>query len=196
MEFRPRTARGQQGWQGGGRGGWKQRALLALLLLNPNEVLSRDRLIDALWGESPPPTAAKMLHNYVSQLRRALGGDGSPAGAPRPTATAICFAWIGASAISTASRSSSVAGGAFGRMIRRRRRRFYARRLPSGAVRRLPTSPSGFRREEIARLEELHLTALEERIEADLALGRHAELVAELASLVEEIPCESACARS
>jgi DNA-binding SARP family transcriptional activator len=51
----------------------KQRALLGLLLLHPNEVVSSDRLIDELWGERPPATAAKVLQTYVSQLRRSLG---------------------------------------------------------------------------------------------------------------------------
>ncbi len=52
--------------------GAKQRALLTLLLLHANEVLSRDRLIDELWGERPPATAAKALQVYVSQLRKLL----------------------------------------------------------------------------------------------------------------------------
>ena len=53
-------------------GGAKQRAVLALLLLHANEVVSSDRLIDALWGESPPESAANMLQGYVSHLRKAL----------------------------------------------------------------------------------------------------------------------------
>src|SRR3990172_12181042 len=53
-------------------GGAKQRALLAILLLHANEVVSTDRLIDELWGESPPETAANTLQVYVSQLRKAL----------------------------------------------------------------------------------------------------------------------------
>src|SRR6266540_6735159 len=57
-------------------GGDRQRAVLAQLLLHPNEVVASDRLIDELWGERPPPTAAKILQNYVSHVRRALGGDG------------------------------------------------------------------------------------------------------------------------
>jgi DNA-binding SARP family transcriptional activator len=55
-----------------GLGGAKQRTLLALLLLHPNEVVSRDRIIDALWGERPPPTVAAALNVYVSKLRRDL----------------------------------------------------------------------------------------------------------------------------
>src|SRR4051794_32920343 len=54
-------------------GGPKQRAVLALLLLHANEVVSRDRLLDGLWGERPPPTAAHTLDNYISRLRKTLG---------------------------------------------------------------------------------------------------------------------------
>ena len=56
-------------------GGQKQRALLALLLLNPNRVVSTDRIMDALWGEQVPRTAATSLQNFVSQLRKLLGSD-------------------------------------------------------------------------------------------------------------------------
>src|SRR3954454_14168754 len=56
-------------------GGQKQRALLALLLLEANHVVPRDRLIDALWDESPPETARKALQVHVSQLRKALGRE-------------------------------------------------------------------------------------------------------------------------
>src|SRR4029077_3152954 len=56
-------------------GGAKQRALLAVLLLNPNEVVSRDRLVDALWEENPPNTAGKALQVHVSKLRKQLGSD-------------------------------------------------------------------------------------------------------------------------
>src|SRR5215468_8227498 len=56
-------------------GGGKQRALLALLVLYGGESLSTDRLIDALWGESPPSGASASVHVYVSRLRRALGSD-------------------------------------------------------------------------------------------------------------------------
>src|SRR3954469_17022117 len=56
-------------------GGPRQRALLALLLLHANEVVSTDRLIDKLWAEHPPPTAGKTVQVYVSRLRKALGGE-------------------------------------------------------------------------------------------------------------------------
>ena len=56
-------------------GGPKQRALLAVLVFHRGEVVSSDRLIDELWGERPPATAAKTLQAYVSRLRKALGSD-------------------------------------------------------------------------------------------------------------------------
>ena len=65
-------------------GGEKPRALLAILLLHRNEVVSVDRLVDDLWGESPPETALRTLQAYVSRLRKALGPNGeSRAGAAR-----------------------------------------------------------------------------------------------------------------
>jgi DNA-binding SARP family transcriptional activator/ABC-type branched-subunit amino acid transport system substrate-binding protein len=170
-------------------GGGKQRALLALLLVHPNEVLTSDRLIDALWGESPPPTAAKMLQNYVSQLRRALGnGDSSQ------------------SVLETRGNGYLLRLGRgerdvdrFEELLERGRRLDgedpkAAARLLRGALalwRGRPLSDfayEDFAQEEIARLEELRLTALEERIDAELALGRHGDLVAELTSLVGEHP--------
>src|SRR3954468_13668303 len=56
-------------------GGAKQRGLLALLLLHANEAVSRDRLIDELWGDEPPETVATAIQVHVSQLRKALGHD-------------------------------------------------------------------------------------------------------------------------
>jgi DNA-binding SARP family transcriptional activator len=56
-------------------GGAKQRAVLAVLVLHANRVVSRDQLIDAVWGERAPGTAAKALQVYVSQLRKALGRE-------------------------------------------------------------------------------------------------------------------------
>src|SRR5450755_983112 len=56
-------------------GGRKQRTLLAMLLLHANEIVSRDQLIDALWGELPPPSAAASLDTYLYRLRKLLGHD-------------------------------------------------------------------------------------------------------------------------
>jgi DNA-binding SARP family transcriptional activator len=51
----------------------RQRSVLVFLLLHRNEAVASERLVDALWGEAPPPTAARMVQNHVGQLRRALG---------------------------------------------------------------------------------------------------------------------------
>ena len=78
MDFRilgPLEVREDEGEVRLGRG--KQRALLALLLLHRDEAISTDRIIDELWGEQPPATAAKIVQNYVLQLRRALEDGGS-----------------------------------------------------------------------------------------------------------------------
>src|ERR687888_1623960 len=56
-------------------GGAKQRALLALLVLNANRVVSRERLIDELWGDEPPETAVASVQVYVSRLRKLLGAE-------------------------------------------------------------------------------------------------------------------------
>ena len=60
----------------------KPRALLAVLLLHPGEVVSVDKLVDELWGEHPPPTAAKNVQGYVARLRRTLGDDALVTKAP------------------------------------------------------------------------------------------------------------------
>ena len=75
-----------------GEGG--QRTVLILLLLHHNEAVSTDRLIDALWGDAPPATAAKVLQNHVSQLRRALEDREGPAAGTQAMYGAIHFAQI------------------------------------------------------------------------------------------------------
>src|ERR1700742_354603 len=57
-------------------GGSRQRALLAMLLVHRRERVSMDQLVDALWGESPPPTATKTIQVYISRLRKTLGDGG------------------------------------------------------------------------------------------------------------------------
>ena len=118
-------------------GGGKQRALLALLLIHPNESLSTDRLIDELWGEQPPATAAKILQNYVSQLRRALGDD-------RLQTQARGYALRVGRASSTSTASGSCSRRGEGRRppaTLSGRRCCCATRSRCGAARRWPTSP-------------------------------------------------------
>ena len=166
-------------------GAGKQRALLVLLLLRAGEIVSTDRLIDALWGERPPPSALNSVHIYVSQLRKALGngrletrGHGYLlALEPEQLDLGRFERLLGDGRELLASGDADRAAGAL--------------RAALGLWRGPPLSDVAFEpfaQAEIARLDELRLAALEERIEADLALGRHAELVPELEGLVREHP--------
>jgi DNA-binding SARP family transcriptional activator len=162
-------------------GGIKQRSLLAVLLLHANEVVSSDRLIDELWGDAPPPTAAKSLQVHVSRLRKTLGEQRL---ATRPPGYLL---QVDTSELDL-SRFERLAGEATGvepsRAAEKLREALAMWRGP--ALADLAYEP--FARIEIARLEELRLVVLERRIDADLADGRHAELVGELEALVAEHP--------
>src|SRR6266516_3888984 len=166
--------------------GPKQRALLVLLLLHANETLSRERLIDELWGERPPATAPKALQVYVSQLRKLLEPD-------RPletTATGYMLrlepGQLDLHRFETllAEGRSALGAGAPGQAANLLAEALSLWRGP--ALADLAYEP--FAQTEIARLEELHLAAIEERIEAELQLGHHAELTGQLEPLVTEHP--------
>ena len=169
-----------------GLGGAKQRALLAILLLHANEVVSSDRLIDDLWGEEPPETAASALRVHIAQLRKALGSSGvlltrSPG--------YVLQIEPGQLDVDRFAQLVEEAGRAFadGRWKHASERLREALALWRGS----PLADFAYERfaqTDISRLEELRLAALEKRIEADLALGRHAELVGELEALVAEHP--------
>ena len=162
-----------------GRG--RQRALFALLLIHANEVVSTDRLIDQLWGEAPPRTALKSVQVYVSRLRKELG-DGrlvtSPPGyvlRTDPPEVDVC----------RFERLVADADGVDPQLAADRLRS--ALELWRGPpLTDLAYEP--FAQAEIARLEELRAAATEKRIDADLACGRHAELIGELESLVAQHP--------
>jgi DNA-binding SARP family transcriptional activator len=154
-------------------GGAKQRALLAVLLLHPNQVVSQDRLIDALWEESPPDTALKALQVHVSKLRGQLGRDRIMTRAPG-------YAIRIEPGELDVERFERLAGEG-GRQL-----------VDALALWRGPpladVAHTRFARQEIGRLQERRLAVLEERIEADLALGRGADLIAELEALAAEHP--------
>src|SRR6266516_5999495 len=161
-------------------GGAQQRALLALLLLDPNRVVSRDRLIDELWHTDPPETAPTALQVYVSQLRKALGRDlilTQPPGYLIRVRDGELDLHRFERLVATARAEEPVQA---------------ARLLREGLAlwRGAPLAELGdsFARVERARLEEQRLAALEQRIEAELALGRHAEMVPELEGLVRKQP--------
>ena len=162
-------------------GGVKQRALLAVLLLHANDVVSTEQLVDEVWGESPPATVAKSIQVYVSRLRKQIGEGRLVTRAPGyllrvdPSELDVaCFERLAAEA---EDAQPKVAG-------EKLRRALALWRGPPLAD--LAYEP--FARAEIARLEELRAAALEQRIEADLALGRHSQLVGELEGLVREHP--------
>ncbi|HET8742545.1 MAG TPA: BTAD domain-containing putative transcriptional regulator [Gaiella sp.] len=173
-------------------GGPKQRALLAALLLRANEVVSQDRLIDDLWGEAPPATAGKTLQAYVSRLRKALADpDGE-----RPT---VRLETRGRGYVLRIPPDSLDAVG-FERLLTEGRQALarddakHAAELLRAAL-DLWRGPAladlayeSFAQPEVARLEELRLTAFEERIDADLTLGREDEVIGELERLVERHP--------
>jgi YVTN family beta-propeller protein len=169
-------------------GGGKQRSVLALLLLHANEVVSSDRLIDELWPDEPPASAAKIIQAHVSRLRRALDGVGEgilltrghgyllrvePGQLDRDRFRGLLEDGRAALAADDPDKAAGTLRDAL-------------------ALWRGPPlaefAYDSFAQEEIGRLEELHVAALEERIEADLAVGRHEAVVQELEQLVGRHP--------
>ena len=166
--------------------GQKQRGLLAILVIHANDVVSADRLIDELWGESPPASAVKTLQAYVSRLRKALGDPASLTTHGHGYSLALTAEELDASRFAALLEDG---------------RRTLAAGDPDRAASTLDSALAQWRgpaladftyatwaQAEIARLEELRLAAREERIEAGLALGRHAEVVTELEKLVAQNP--------
>ena len=174
-------------------GAGQQQALLALLLLRANETVSRDRLVHELWGERPPSTAAKALQGHVSALRKLLEPDRASGAAGRVIVTR-------GSGYELRLEKDQLDVDLFER-LRDEGRGALAHGRPGRAATLLRDalalwrgSPltdfayEPFAQAEIARLEELRLAALEDRLEADLATGRHREVVGELEALVKEHP--------
>jgi DNA-binding SARP family transcriptional activator len=162
-------------------GGQKQRALLALLLLDPNRVVSTDRIVDALWGEQPPRTAATSLQNFVSQLRKLLGPETL---VTKPPGYELRLAGEQLDL----QRFRRLVDEARGEPPEERAERL---RLALALWRGPPLADLGFEsfaQSEIVRLEESRLAVVEDRIEAELEAGRHAELAGELETLAEEHP--------
>jgi DNA-binding SARP family transcriptional activator len=159
----------------------KQRALLGLLLVRANEPVPQDELIDQLWGEDPPPTARASLQNQVHGLRRLLGAEvleRQPAGYVMHVEPDQLDLARFQRLVLDARRADTKE-----RAAKLRKALSYWR---GPALVEFPSEP--FAQHEINRLEEERLAALEERIDAELELGAHADLVAELESLVERYP--------
>jgi DNA-binding SARP family transcriptional activator len=152
-------------------GGAKQRALLAVLLLNANRVVSGDDLLEALWGEHAPETAHKALLVYVSQLRKVLGRERILTKKPGYQAHI---------------EQGELDLERFQELSSEGKLREALALWRGSPLADFTFEP--FAQAEIARLGELRLAALEERVEADLASGRHAQLAAELEGLLSEYP--------
>ena len=166
-------------------GGHRQMVLVGLLLLHANEVISAERIIDVLWGETPSATARKALQIYVSRLRQALGAGvletrapGYLIRVPDGELDAQRFERL------LAQGKQALATGDPGRAAALLRMALGLWRGPALA----DVMDEPFAQAEAGRLEELRLFCLEERIEADLALGRHAGLVGELEVLTDRHP--------
>jgi WD40 repeat protein/DNA-binding SARP family transcriptional activator len=167
-------------------GGHKPRAVLAVLLLHANEPVSSARLVEAVWGEDETPELRKSLQVSVSRLRKALDD-------PEIVATK-------GKSYEVRVRPGELDAERFERLVEDGRRA-----LASGQAEQASASlreslalwrgppladlaVESFAETDIARLEEQRLAALETRVEADLAAGRHAALVGELRQLVADNP--------
>ena len=152
-------------------GGPRQRAVLARLLVDAGRVVSADRLIEDVWEGRPPPMAAKTLQKYVSELRKAL---------PSPVLRTVGGGYV------ADVDDDALDARRFERLIAGRR---FAAALAlwRGDV-LADLGGAAFAMPERSRLDELRLFAIEARIEQELAEGRHAEVSAELADLVDANP--------
>ena len=163
----------------------KPRALLAILLLSRNRVVAVSQLIEELWGENPPDTATTALQVYVSQLRKALGSDRLLRKPP---------------GYSIRVEAGELDLDRFEELVREGREQLEAGDAKSAAERlnqalalwRGPAlaefGAEPFARDAGGRLEDARVAAIEARIEADLALGRHADLLSELEALISRHP--------
>jgi DNA-binding SARP family transcriptional activator len=170
-------------------GGQRQRGLLTLLLLYANEVVSRDRLIEGVWGERPPKTVDAAVRVYLSKLRKLLGSDGSEVAlVSRPPGYILEV------------EPEQLDLHRFERLVHEGREALAALSAEKAAARLgealalwrghpLEDLPyASFTASTVGRLVELRLCALEDRIEAELALGQHFDLVPELEALIAEYP--------
>jgi len=171
-------------------GGPKQRALLAILLLNADRVVSRDQLIEELWANKSPAAARRALEVHVSRLRKALGADGSEGSVLLTRAPGYVLR-VGPGALDLQRFERLLADGRRALADADAAGAASALREAEGLWRGRPLADlefEPFARVDIERLQELRLAALEERIEAELALGRHGDLIADLEALVAEHP--------
>jgi DNA-binding SARP family transcriptional activator len=169
-------------------GGPRQRAVLADLVLHAGSVVAMDTLIDDLWGAEPPPTAEAVVQNAVSRLRKTLGRDVIET---RPPGYVL------------AADPGAIDARRFERLVRDARPLPPAERVAALrdalALWRGPAFADlafeSFLQDEIARLDELRLTALEDRLEAEIELGHHHAVVAEASALSAQHPARERLCR-
>src|SRR4051794_22948727 len=162
-------------------GAQKQRAVLALLLLRANRVVSTDFLIDALWGENPPRTALASLRNLIGALRKVLGPDVL---ITRPPGYGVV---VGPESFDLARFEGLVVSARSLDPAERADRLREALELWRGdPLRDVGVEPA--LEVDVRHLDELYLATVEERIEADLACGRHADVIPEVVALVAQHP--------
>ena len=166
-------------------GGSRPRAVLAVLLLHSGQVVSTSRLIDEVWAEDPPDTAANVVQGYVSQLRKELGREAIETRDPgyllrieHDSLDLHRFERLVSDGTELLERGDAEDAAVLLRD---------ALALWRGAA-LADVADEGVLRPAAARLDELRLVALERRIQADLACGRHTELVGELEALASEYP--------
>ena len=165
-------------------GGPKQRTVLANLVLRVNQIVDSDRLIGEVWGDEPPPSVRSTLRGYVSHLRKALGpglvehsSGGYVLRVERSAIDAVRFEALVAEGRAVMSADAAAAARTFEQALG-----LWRGTALGDLADQVSLQP------EIARLEELRLAALEDRITAELELGRHRELVPELETLVGAHP--------
>ena len=164
-------------------GGPKQRMVLAHLIVRVNELVPTDVLIDQVWGDDPPEAAKGTLHSYISHLRKALGAERIEGRTPGYVLHASEDE-VDSARFERLLREARLANGSPGRAGAVLREALALWSGPAYADLSSEPSLAG----EIARLDELRLQALEERIAADLGEGRHSDVVGELQALTRELP--------
>jgi len=178
--------------------GHQQRALLALLLLRANEVVPVDEIVENLWGAEPPASATRSVHALVSKLRRRLDGEAAADANEETGENGVILTRPHGYVLTVADGEldlhrfeslvehgrEALAAGAPAEAAGRLREALALWRGPPLAE----FAYDSFAQVEIARLEELRLAGIEERIEADLALGRDRDIIPELEALVAKNP--------
>gem|GEM_PF-1396546 len=162
-------------------GGPRQRAVLAVLLAHANQPVSTERLVTGVWGADAPPTATKTAQVYISRLRRTLGDDSLATTAGGYVLRVASGAVDVDDAELLRKRARDAGPREAGTLLREGLALW---RGPAYADLRYEPALQG----EAARLDELQLSMLEERVEADIAAGHTTDLVPELQTLVREHP--------